>query len=87
MNEVNFLPIKKFARRELKSHPLLYELLLEEPDKIPVTEFLIKLKIWLKILDNSVEKGGETFYLKKKEEPATGNVTGPKGANNDRGRQ
>ena len=53
---VNLLPLKKFASTKLKNHKLLYRLILEENDTIPVNDFLVKGRVWLKILEKNLEE-------------------------------
>lgn len=54
--KINVKPLKNFTRRELKSCQLIREFILEEPDYIPVEEFLFKFRIWLQLLEKDIEK-------------------------------
>lgn len=51
MKLVDLHKLKAFALKELKSHPIIRDLILMEPDKVEVHEFLGKLPLWLGLLE------------------------------------
>ncbi|MBS3054843.1 MAG: hypothetical protein J4431_04865 [Candidatus Aenigmarchaeota archaeon] len=49
-------PLKAFARTELNECPILQHLLLAEPDHIEAEECLVKMGVWLRVLDEEVRQ-------------------------------
>ena len=54
--EVISEPLKKFAKKELRDCPITREIILEEPDRIPVEEFVTKSLIWLRLLEKEIRR-------------------------------
>ena len=52
---INLKSLKKFAKKELKNYPLTSKFILEEPEKISDEEFIIKIKVWLQLLEKDIE--------------------------------
>ncbi len=50
MRTVNLVKLKEFASKELAQVPVLRQLILGEPDVIPVEEFAMKVKMWLQVV-------------------------------------
>lgn len=50
---VDIRPLKEFARKYLEDYPALREVILNDEDWIPAEEFMIKIKIWLRLLERS----------------------------------
>jgi len=53
--EIYVEALKKFAKRELKSYPITGKFILEEPEKMSKEEFILKVKIWLQMLEKEME--------------------------------
>jgi hypothetical protein len=47
---ISIKPLKTFACEDLPAGSVLRELILEEPERLPVLEFVIKVKVWLRLL-------------------------------------
>ena len=52
--EVDIRKLKNFAKQYLGRYPLIYGLILEDRDKIPSEEFILKVKVWLQLLDKEI---------------------------------
>lgn len=53
--EVDITELKKFAKEEFDSFQIMKEFILDEPDFIPIEEFILKCKIWLQLLGKCVK--------------------------------
>jgi hypothetical protein len=53
---ISLKPLKDFARKEMKEYPIIRTILLEEADSIPWVEFLLKVRIWLNLLEKDIER-------------------------------
>lgn len=51
---VNILPLKEFAMENMKPYRISRNLILTETDVLSVDEFLVKIQVWLKVLDEEV---------------------------------
>jgi len=49
--KVELETLKAFAHDRLPTSSPLRDLILTEPDKLPASEFLVKSKVWLKLLE------------------------------------
>lgn len=47
---VNTRTLKEFANRAFGNYPLVRQIILQDPDQMPALEFVIKSKIWLRLL-------------------------------------
>jgi len=52
---IDLKPLKKFAKQGLKDYPVTCKFVLEEPEKIPVEEFILKVKVWLQTIEKDIE--------------------------------
>jgi len=50
MDKVDIGRLKKFASEKLRNYHPLYEMIMEEPQKIPNEEFVVKVGVWLRLL-------------------------------------
>jgi len=48
---IDIRPLKGFARKHLEGYPIVRELILSDNDRLPVEEFVMKVKIWLRLLE------------------------------------
>lgn len=48
--KVNTKPLKEFVASHLREYPLVRQLILQEPDHMTAQEFVIKSKMWLRLL-------------------------------------
>jgi hypothetical protein len=53
--EIDIKLLKEFALEKLVSYPFTRNLILEEPSSIKAEEFLIKMEVWLKLLEKEIE--------------------------------
>jgi len=53
MKTLEISPIKQFVAVRKDFPPLLRELILEEPDKMPADELVIKFGVWMRMLRES----------------------------------
>ncbi len=42
--------LKRFAARELATHPVTREVIMTQPDELNANEFMLQSRIWLRIL-------------------------------------
>lgn len=47
--------LKNFAKKKLNDYPITHDFILGEVDTIPLEEFIIKVKIWLQLLEKDLE--------------------------------
>ena len=47
---VDVRPLKAFARRKLRGYPMLCEIILEEDEFVAAEEFIVRSKIWLRLV-------------------------------------
>ena len=52
---IDLRPLKKFAKKRLNDYPITCKFILEEPEKIPVEEFVLKVKVWLQTMEKDIE--------------------------------
>ena len=52
-NTVNMRRLKIFAKTKLSMNKALREVLLAEDDEITIEEFLVQIKLWLRLLERS----------------------------------
>jgi hypothetical protein len=50
LETVNILKLKSFAYEKLPQHSLLREFILSEKEELPISEFIVKIDVWLKLL-------------------------------------
>ena len=48
-------PLKSFSKSQLKDCPLLRQMILEEADEMSNEEFVMKAKVWLRLLQTELE--------------------------------
>lgn len=52
---IDIRSLKNFARRYLKDYPLIHNFILEDENKLSAEEFILKIKIWLKLLEREID--------------------------------
>jgi hypothetical protein len=63
MQTIAITALKDFARRHLVPCPLLRQMLLEEPEHMDAVEFVIKAKVWLRLLGQE-QDGKESGHIR-----------------------
>lgn len=50
MKTVNLSRLREFALKEMPRLQIVGQLIIEEPDTIPAEEFVVNVKMWLRLL-------------------------------------
>ena len=49
-NRIQTTSLKVFVKRQCSNCPLLQQIILQEPDLMAADEFIIKCKVWLRVM-------------------------------------